>query len=158
LAAGILPGAALGVAMGTEVLPAGWPFLVTAGLAYFPERASDIAGVAFGLSTGWLGVCAEPLNRPRVEGLLCSQVFLGAFHSSVSNTQALQNGDRIWSAASLSARLRLRMASQVFAELGGEALAPLQTPGYGVVGGASPSFHEAQVCADAFVGVGLSIP
>ncbi len=158
LAAGLLPGPAPGVALGAEVVPAHWPVYPTAGLMYFPERTMAPPDVAFGLTAGWLGACVHPLEGRRAEGTLCGKAFVGAIHSTVSGAQALDNGDRLWAAAALSMQLRVRIAAGVFAEVGGEALAPFERRRFGVVGGPSAVFQEAPVCADAFAGLGVSIP
>jgi hypothetical protein len=158
LAAGLLPGPALGVALGAEVAPARWPVHATAGLMYFPERTAALPQVAFGLSAGWVGACVHPLNGPRAEVALCGKAFVGAIHSSTSGAQALENGDRLWSAAAFAAQLRVRISGAIFAELGGEALAPFERRDFGVVGWRGSVFQEAPVCADAFAGLGVSIP
>jgi hypothetical protein len=85
-------------------------------------------------------------------------VFVGAIHSTTSGAQALDNGDRLWSAGGLAAQLRLRIAGAIFAEVGGEALVPFERRDFDAVGRQASVFQEAPVCADAFAGLGVSIP
>jgi hypothetical protein len=158
LAGGLLPRLALGVGFAAEVAPAHWPVRATAGLMYLPERTAAESAAAFGLSAGWMGACVHPLSGARAEGTLCGKAFVGATHSTVSDAQALDNGDRLWTAGALSAQLRVGIVEHIFAEVGGEALMPFERRRFGVAGWSGAVFQEAAVCADAFVGLGVSIP
>ncbi|HXN33107.1 MAG TPA: hypothetical protein VN894_14650, partial [Polyangiaceae bacterium] len=76
VAAGILPGAAAGAALSADG-PAGSRFQGTAGLLYFPEARNAAGDFAFGLTAGWLGVCAEPWAAGRLAVAICGKILLG---------------------------------------------------------------------------------
>jgi hypothetical protein len=159
VAAGVLPGAAPGAAMSAEG-PVERTFQATAGMLYLPEVRTASRDFAFGLTAGWLGVCAKPWAEGRVAIALCGKFLLGAIHSVVYTLEPTGPGDRLWTGASLSLGARFRIAGPVVAELGGEGLVPFPFTRYQfqVTGHDGSVFHEQSVAWFAFAGVGVSIP
>jgi hypothetical protein len=136
--------------------PTGLTFHGSAGLLFLPEvRAADFA---FGLTAGWLGVCARPWAQGRVATAICGKVLLGAIHAVVYAVEPDRPGDRIWSSASLSLGLRLRIVGPLVAELGAEALVPFTPYRFLVAGPNTLIFQEAPVAGFGFAGLGVSIP
>ena len=157
VAAGILPGAAAGAALSADG-PAGSRFQGTGGLLYFPEARNAAGDFAFGLTAGWLGVCAEPWAAGRIAVAICGKILLGAIHAVVCVLAPDQPGDRAWSGASLSVGARFRIVGPLIAELGAEALVPLASWQFKVLDSSRPVFQQAPVAGLGFAGLGVSIP
>ncbi len=129
----------------------------TAGVLYLPEDRD--AAWAFGLTAGWLGLCAPiRFGTDRLELSACAKQWLGAIHVVVYTLMPTFPGDRVWSAFSLAVHARLRVAGPVWVEVGSEAVLPYVRYQFLVHGSPDPSFEEGAVGALVSGGAGLSIP
>ncbi len=138
--------------------PGDHAFQATAGMLYLPEVRTASRDFAFGLTAGWLGMCAKPWAEGRVAIALCGKFLLGAIHSVVYTLEPTGPGDRVWTSASMSLGAGIRIAGPVVAELGGEGLVPFTRYQFQVTGQSGSVFPEASVAGFAFAGVGVSIP
>jgi len=157
LAAGILPGAAVGAALSAEG-PDELPFQGSAGILYFPEVRTATGDFAFGLTAGWLGACARPWATGRVSLAICGSLLLGAIHAVVYTLEPYHPGDQVWIGASLSLGMRFRLVGPIVAELGAEGLVPFQAWQFLISGPNKTAFQEASVAGFGFAGLGVSIP
>jgi hypothetical protein len=157
VAVGVLPVAGAGAALSAQG-PVDRTFQGTAGVLYLPEVRTPSGGFAFGLTAGWLGVCAQPWTQGRIALAICGTILFGALHSVVFALDPIQPGDTLWSSASLSIGARVRIAGPLIAEVGAEALFPFTREQFLVKGAGTPAFQEGSVGGFGFGGLGVSIP
>jgi hypothetical protein len=157
VAAGVLPATSFGFAWSAEA-PADRVFVGTAGVLYLPEVRTPARDFAFGLTTAWLGACAQGWGARPVSLAVCGKVLLGAIHAVVYALEPTQPGDRLWAGASLAGQARFRIVGPLVAELGAEMVVPLTRPRFRVSGESAPVFQEAPVGVAGFAGIGVSIP
>jgi hypothetical protein len=154
---GLLPATSLGFAWSAEG-PANRPFLASVGVLYLPEVRTAARDFGFGLTTAWLGGCAQAWGERSIALAACAKVLAGGIHAVVYTLEPTTPGDRPWVAASLEARIRGRIIGPCVAELGGEAFFPITRQRFRVSGQSDPVFQEATVGVAGLAGIGVSIP
>jgi hypothetical protein len=154
---GLLPKTSVGMSLSTGVEVAR-STEVTAGALYLPEVHTADGDFAFGLTAGWAGACFLPVETPRARLSLCGTGLLGAIHSVVLAYEPLNPGERLWAAAGLSARVRVRVAGPVIVDVGGDAIAPLTRDDFRVRNLPSTVFQETGIVGTVFAGLGVEIP
>ncbi len=154
---GLLPRAAAGVSVAAHVeLTPGWA--LTAEALWLPEVAASDDRFAFGLSALSLGACATVARTSAADLAACGSIWGGALHAVVRGLVPSEPGDRAWAAASATPRLRLRLASRVHLELGGQLLVPLVRRPFTVTGWDAPVFQQTPVAFLPFAGLGANFP
>jgi hypothetical protein len=154
---GLLPKTSVGMSLSLGVAVAR-PVEVTAGALYLPEVHTADGDFAFGLTAGWAGACFLPVEGPRAHLSLCGMGLLGAIHSVVLAFEPTNPGERLWAAAALSARVRVRLAGPVIADVGGDAIAPLTRDQFLVTNRSGRVFQEGAIAGTVFAGLGVEIP
>jgi hypothetical protein len=154
---GLLPRAAAGVAVAAHVeLTPAWA--LTAEALWLPEVAAADDRFAFGLSAFALGACATVARTSAADLAACGAIWGGALHAVVRDLVPSGPGDRAWAAASATPRLRLRLASRVHLELGGQLIVPLVRRPFTVTGWDTPVFQQTPVAFLPFAGLGANFP
>jgi hypothetical protein len=154
---GLLPKTSAGTSLSAGVEAARFTE-VTAGVLYLPEVHTADGDFAFGLTAGWAGACFLPVVAPRTRLSLCGMGLLGAIHSVVLAFEPTNPGERLWAAAALSARVRVRVAGPVIADVGGDAIAPLKRDTFLVTNRPGTVFQEGPLVGTLFAGLGVEIP
>jgi hypothetical protein len=154
--AGLLPGFAPGIAIGTDLALARWLSL-SAALSYWPEQKqrSGSGAIAFGLSAVSLGACSEPVAFDALGVALCAGALLGSIHSVIYQLIPTAPGDRLWSGLSAGARIYAPRKATVRVSFALDALAPLTRQRFTVGGQPGTAFRQSAVALDAQLGLGV---
>lgn len=153
----VLPGTMFGPALSASV--EGELLEGAAGMFFLPESPTPDGRFAFGLTAGWLGLCARPLRLWRASLGVCGAVQAGAFHSVVRALEAyepLDPGDRPWAALTFSPQARLSILGPLSVELGLDVLVPLTR--HASRAGDEIVFTEPAAGFLPFAGIGVSLP
>ncbi len=151
---GLLPGAAPGFALSTDV-PLTRFVHGTAGAEYLPERRTSDGAFAFGMTAAWLGACVRPLDSSSASLSFCATGQAGGIHAVVFSLTPTRPGDQVWAGASVGGVLRVRLVGPLETEIGGEAVVPLTRYPFAVKGG-STVFQQDPVAGVAYAGAGMS--
>jgi hypothetical protein len=154
---GLLPKTSVGMSLSSDVEVAR-AIEVTAGALYLPEVHTANGDFAFGLTAGWAGACFLPIEAPRARLSLCGMGLLGAIHSFVLAFEPMNPGERLWAAAALSPRVRVRVAGPVIVDVGGDVIAPLKRDNFLVENRPNTVFQETTFVGTVFAGLGVEIP
>jgi hypothetical protein len=154
--AGLLPGAAPGVALratGPITGRLGW----SVAALYFPEsRTSPDDGFAF----GWTGVsaalCVDLVRGARGAVMGCGGALVGGMHAVVYRPAPEVPGDRGWFGLTAGARAELAPGGPWRLSAEAALLAPVTRHRYDVIGRANAAFEQSAVAGVASLGVGLS--
>ena len=154
--AGLLPGFAPGVAIGTDLALARWLSL-SAALWYWPEQKqrSGTGAIAFGLSAVSVGACGEPVAFDVLGLALCAGALLGSIHSVIYQLIPTAPGDRLWSGLSAGARIYAPRKAAVRVSFALDALAPLTRQRFTVGGQPGTAFRQSALALDAQLGLGV---
>jgi hypothetical protein len=154
---GLLPRAAAGVSLAAHAaITRSWA--ITAEALWMPEVAAADDRFAFGLSAVALGACVGVARSSSVDLAACGAIWAGALHAVVRDLPPTEPGDRAWAAASVTPRLRLRLAPRLHLELGAQVLVPLIRQPFTVTGWAEPVFQQTPIAVLPFAGLGVNFP
>ncbi|MEZ4295317.1 MAG: hypothetical protein R3B70_10110 [Polyangiaceae bacterium] len=154
---GLLPETTFGPALSASV--GGTVFEGYTGMFLLPESKTLDERFGFGLTAGWLGVCARPLRFARGSAGLCGAFSAGVYHGVVHDLatyEPVHPGDRGWAALTFSPDVRLSVLGPLFIEAGAELVVPLARHSFQVDGEAF--FVIPPIGAMTFVGLGVAVP
>ena len=152
-----LPKPAVGVAAVGD-FESGDTWHATAGMLWLPEVSSDRGDVAFGITTGLLGACADVTESTSAALSICGAAQVGATHTAVLKLEPTDPGEKLWLAVASGPRLSVQPVGSLAFELGGELVVPFVRQEYRVQGRQDAVFRQPPVAGLVFVGVGLRIP
>jgi hypothetical protein len=131
----LLPHIAPGMGLGGEVQVARSVSLRAGGVILPEVRAqSSDDNFAFGLTTGWLGVCLDALQRELVALGACAGGMGGIMHVVVYFPDATHPGERSFWAATAGLRLAVHLPGRIELEIGADGVAPLNRHEFTVIG------------------------
>jgi hypothetical protein len=154
---GLLPEASFGAAISTDI-PIYQALRATAGFFFLPEVRTAAQDFGFGLAAGFVGACVEPWRKTRVVPSLCASIEVGAIHAVVYVLEPTQPGDRVWSAASLTPAIRVRVVGPLTLDAGADLVVPITRHNFVVEGQPGTVFQQSPVSGVFFLGAGVSIP
>jgi hypothetical protein len=153
--AGLLPGIAPGLAIGMRAPLRDW-LSAAADLYFWPEQETKLLGArfAFGLTAVALGACVVPVQAAPVGLEVCGGGWIGSVHAVVFELQPTAPGDRLWSAASASARLFVPIGPTRIS-LGVLGMTPFTRHRFVASGQDQTIFQQTTVTGSAELGLGL---
>lgn len=156
--AGLLPVIGFGFAWSAE-----WsvtPLLtLTTGLAWLPERRMADPTYGFGLTTGWIGACAEILRVSWATLGPCGRLLAGAIDAVLYTNPAVtptEPGGRAWGGLGAGLRLAVRVVGPLRAEAGIDLVAPLTRHAFSLKDPTRPIFQQPPVTGALFLGAGVA--
>ncbi|WP_438036528.1 hypothetical protein [Sorangium sp. So ce204] len=157
-ATGILPVVGPGVAWSAEwsVAP---HWTITSGMLWLPEQRAAAPAVAFGLTVGWLGVCAEALRTGRLSLGACVQLLGGAVHAVIHEHPSVlpvDPGARLWVSPGVGTRLAVRVVGPLRLETGIDLDFPLTRYRFQLQGYPRPAFEQPVIAGALFGGAGIA--
>jgi hypothetical protein len=153
----VLPVVAPGARIGAELLPVEHVHILVTG-ALLPEQRTGDGRYGFGLSAGGVGACVDVLASKRFELAPCATALLGEIHSVVYALVPTSPGDRFWGGVAAIARVRARVLSPLFVELGLGAWIPAVRYQFDVTGRSGPVLQETWAAPVVDFGVGAAFP
>jgi hypothetical protein len=154
---GLLPGASPALSLAGDVALAG-PVALAAGALWMPESRTGDARFGFGLAAFSLGACVALTRSPVADLSACAALWAGAIHAVVYDLRPATPGDYAWAAASITPRVRFRIAGRVHAEVGAHLFVPFIRQPFQVAGWADPVFRQSPVAGLPFAAVGAHFP
>ncbi len=114
IAAGLLPGAALGLTASASLRPPGWPALVAEAALFPPRTARAEAGRAdFLLAWGGLAICPVDAGPGPVHLRLCGGLLLGALSVRPVGLDDSASGERFVGSGAVRAAAGVRLSGPV---------------------------------------------
>ncbi|WP_437577157.1 hypothetical protein [Sorangium sp. So ce887] len=155
---GILPVVGRGVAWSAEwsVAPR---WTLASGVLWLPEQRAAEPALAFGLTAGWLGVCAEALRTGRLSLGACVHLLGGAVHAVIHEHPSVlpvDPGARLWVSPSVGTRLAVRVVGPLRLETGIDLYFPLTRYRFQLQGNQQPVFEQPVVAGALFGGAGVA--
>jgi len=157
LSIGLLPATSSGAAVAADVSLVG-PLSLAIGALFLPEVRTPSNSFGFGLSAGWLGVCARPWQTKWAIASVCATFEAGAIHAVVYDLEPVKPGDQLWLGAALTPKFSLRLLGPLAVEAGVDFIAPITRQAFTLGGQADTIFQQSAYAATGFVGLGLRIP
>ncbi len=160
LAMGLLPGVAPGLAWSAEWRIPPW-IVLSSGLFHLPEQPAPDPTFAFGMTAGWVGLCGDLLRFSRITVAPCARFLAGSIHAVVRTHPTIVGtgpGQRAWAGASAGARLGVRIAGPVQAEVGADLIVPITRHAFVLRGEPEPVFLQPPVTGAIYLGVGVAFP
>jgi hypothetical protein len=152
---GVLPRAAAGLSLASH-----WgvtsSLQITGEALWMPEARTSDGRFAFGLTAFALGGCLTLAKGRTVDLAACAALWGGALHSVVYALTPTAPGDLAWAGASLSPRVRVRIAGPLHLELGAHVLAPIIRRPFTVTEQDVQVFRQTAVTLLPFVGLGAN--
>ncbi|WP_437537521.1 hypothetical protein WME79_18450 [Sorangium sp. So ce726] len=156
----------------TGILPVVWPgvawsagwsvaprWTITSGMLWLPEQRAPDPAFAFGLTAGWLGVCAEALRTGRLSLGACVHVLGGAVHAVIHEHPTVlpvDPGARLWVSPSVGTRLAVRAVGPLRLETGIDVHFPLTRYRFQLQGNERPAFEQPVMAGALFGGAGIA--
>lgn len=156
-AVGILPGPAAGVSLrvgGAIHGRFGWQVAAT----YLPELRTSPPddGFAFGWTALSAGGCVDVVRVARGSVVGCVSLVLAGMHAVVYRPAPEVPGDRVWGAASASARATLSLAGPWVLTAEASLLIPFSPFQYAVAGRSTLAFEQSPVAGVGVISTGVS--
>ncbi|WP_437746754.1 hypothetical protein WMF39_18120 [Sorangium sp. So ce1504] len=155
---GLLPVIGPGVAWAAEWSVA--PRWTTAsGLLWLPEQRTAEPALAFGLTAGWLGVCAEALRTGQLSLGACVHLLAGAVHAVIHEHPSVlpvDPGARLWVSPGVGTRLAVRVVGPLRLETGIDLNFPLTRYRFQLQGNEQPVFEQPVIAGALFGGAGIA--
>jgi hypothetical protein len=153
------PGASPGLSVSALVHPPGrWGFS-TAVSYTLPRRVRELdSDVEVSLTRATVAVTVDALRGPRYRLLLSAGPSLGAFHVAVREPAPVINpGDFPFASLELGAEAQVLVTTDIFLDVGAQALVPLLTQRF-ETGGGGTTWEQPWIAGVGFLGVGARFP
>lgn len=155
---GLLPRPGLGVGAGVRARVSEVTWLSARGL-WLPDADMPDRTFAMRLLAGGAGACVEPrLGSAAVKAVGCAHIVVGALDVTRTTVAMASSGGSVFSAASLSAGARARVAGPLTIEGGVEGVLPFSHPTFLTAICPASGFQQPFAALVVALGAGVSIP